>query len=335
MVPRDRKENLTKKNKEVLNIFCGPIKSKYLFVRGIFEYLMQFILYFNAINKIKKFDPDHLVCYSPSIFFHYLIKKIMFKKKIKSYLILRDIFPYWAIECGYLNNSLIKKFYISSFKSFLKIFDKIGVESKSNINYLRKKTKLKNIYYLPNWIKFNNTKSNNNKINNSFIFSGNLGGGQDIKKVHNFFIRLRSFNNESNLCILGDGMNSISIKSFYNLNINYHKKLTFKKYVNFLSQYEYGIISLREEIKSVNFPGRLLTYLNSGLPIILLSNKKNELTKFVVNKKIGVVITSKENIVTKLKHLKKIKKDFIKSKTNIIVLKKYFNLKINAKKIFN
>ena len=95
------------------------------------------------------------------------------------------------------------------------------------------------------------------------------------------------------------------------------------------------IISLREEIQSVNFPGRLLTYLNSGLPVILLSNKKNELTKFVINKKIGVVITSKENIFTKLKHLKKIKNDFIKSKTNIIVLKKYFNLKINAKKIFN
>ena len=128
VVPRDRMQNSTKGYKQVLNVFCGPIKSKYLFIRGICEYLMQFILYFKAKDKIKKFNPDSLVCYSPSIFFHYLIKKIMHNKKMRSYLILRDIFPYWAIECGYLNNYLLKKFYIYSFKSFLKIFDKIGDE---------------------------------------------------------------------------------------------------------------------------------------------------------------------------------------------------------------
>ena len=103
-------------------------------------------------------------------------------------------------------------------------------------------------------------------------------------------------------------MNSISIRKFKNLNINYYKKLKFKKYVKFLDQYEYGIISLRDEIQSVNFPGRLLTYLNSGLPIVILSNKINELSKFVIDNKIGVVINPKENIEYKLKKLKKIKK---------------------------
>lgn len=335
LVPRDRIQNSTKRHKEILNVFCGPIKSKYLFIRGIFEYLMQFIMYLKAKDKIKKFNPDTLICYSPSIFFHYLIKKIMLNKKIKSYLILRDIFPYWAIECRYLNNYLLKKFYIYSFNSFLKIFNKIGVESLSNINYLKKKTNLKNIYHLPNWIKLKGIKFNNKKIKNSFIFSGNLGGGQDIDKVYNFFKKIKNLNQVNNLSILGDGMNSARIKSFKDLNINYYKKIPFSKYVKFLNLYEYGIISLKDEIKSVNFPGRLLTYLNSGLPIIVLSNKDNELSKFVTNKKIGVVIKSKENIINKLNELRKIKKNFIKSQTNIEVLKKYFNLENNTKNFFN
>ena len=296
---------------------------------------MQFILYYKARNKIIKFNPDNLVCYSPSIFFHYLIKKIIDKKKINSYLILRDIFPYWAIECGYIKNIILKKFYINSFKSFVEIFDKVGVESQSNIKYLKKKTNLKNLYYLPNWIELNHTKIKNNKIKNSFIFSGNLGGGQDITKVHSFFVKLKKINKNNNLCILGDGMNSDSIKLFDNLKIKNYKKLPFKKYVKFLNQYEYGIISLKEEIKSVNFPGRLLTYLNIGLPIIILSNKNNELTKFVINKKIGIVINSNDNLKIKLKQLSKIKKNFIQYKTNIRVLSKYFNLNTNAKKIFD
>ena len=65
---------------------------------------MQFILYLRTASKITKFDPDYLICYSPSIFFHYLIKKIIHKNKIKSYLISEILFPFWAIECGYINN---------------------------------------------------------------------------------------------------------------------------------------------------------------------------------------------------------------------------------------
>ena len=131
---------------------------------------MQFILYFRTSSKIIKFNPDYLICYSPSIFFHYLIKKIILKKKIKSYLILRDIFPFWAIECGYINNFFLKKFYISSFKNFVKIFDTIGVESFSNINYLKKKIRLKKVNHLPNWIKLKKVERKK-KIPNSFIFS--------------------------------------------------------------------------------------------------------------------------------------------------------------------
>ena len=294
---------------------------------------MQFVLYFKSINEIKKFNPDNLVCYSPSIFFYYFIKNIINKKKIKSSLILRDIFPYWAIECGYLKNNILIKFYINSFISFLKLFDKIGVESKSNILYLRRKTNLKNIYHLPNWIVAQNIKKKNRKIKNSYIFSGNLGGGQDIFKVYYFFNEIQKINKKNNFCILGSGMGHLNTNLFSELKINYYKKLSSKKYMQFLDKYEYGIISLKDEIKSVNFPGRLMAYLNIGLPIILLSEKKNELSNFIISKKIGVTVSSKENIETKLKQLKKIKREFIDFKTNIKVLNKYFNIKINAKKI--
>ena len=163
---------------------------------------MQYILYFRSIKEINKFDPDNLICYSPSIFFYYLIKQITKNKKIKSSLILRDIFPYWAIECGYLKNYLIIKFYINSFRSFLKLFSKVGVRVQIKYLVLKKKTNFKNIYYLPNWIIAKKINQENKKIKNSFIFSGNIGGGQDIHKVYNFFHKIQKIKKKITLLFL-------------------------------------------------------------------------------------------------------------------------------------
>ena len=37
---------------------------------------------------------------------------------------------------------------------------------------------------------------------------------------------------------------------------------------------DFGIVSLKDKIKSVNFPGRLFSYLLTNKPVILLTEKK-------------------------------------------------------------
>ena len=44
---------------------------------------------------------------------------------------------------------------------------------------------------------------------------------------------------------------------------------------------DFGIVSLNDKIKSVNFPGRLFSYLMANKPVILLTEKNNELSKFI------------------------------------------------------
>lgn len=333
IVPRDSSK-IFLRDKNIVNINCGRIKSKHLYIRGLFELFMEYKLYYSTISFVEKFKPDQIICYSPSIFFKFLIKKLIKKFNAKSYLILRDIFPYWAIECGYINNFFIKKFYIYYFQSFLKIFDKIGVESFSNIKYLKKKTKLKNVHHLPNWIKIDNhlsKKTQNNK--KSFIFSGNLGGGQDLDKLLNFYSKLKKNKSNFELSILGKGMQKISHQKITSLNIKTVNKVPYKKFISVLCKYDYGVISLKEKIISVNYPGKLLTYLGCGLPIVLLSNKKNELTEFIIKNKIGVVINDIEDINQKIKYLNIIKNNFFKNKTHIKILKKFFSVEKNILKI--
>ena len=154
---RDQKFfNLNKnKNKNIIDVNCGAIKNKNFLYRGISEFIMSYKLIKTAMKEINRFRPNVLICYSPSIFYSPFIRKISKKNKIKKFLILRDIFPYWAIDCGYISNFFIIHILKLVFKNFFVLFNKVGVEAKTNIKYLRKIFKYsKNIEYLPNWIKY-------------------------------------------------------------------------------------------------------------------------------------------------------------------------------------
>ncbi len=98
---------------------------------------------------------DLVIYYSPTIFWAYLINKLKKSFKLKSYLVLRDIFPKWAVDLG-----LIKKFSLAHL--FLKFHeyrlyrsaDFIGVQSPKNKLYFEESSFLRlfNPEVLFNWV---------------------------------------------------------------------------------------------------------------------------------------------------------------------------------------
>ena len=110
--------------------------------------------------------------------------------------------------------------------------------------------------------------------------------------------------------------------------------MKFNRFIGFLSQYNFGIISLKDEIKTVNFPGKLLTYLMTGTIVILLTDKKNELSKFINKNKIGLSIAKKDSIYKKMKELKKLQINLSNNKSFFEkILKKNFSTIEASKKI--
>ena len=165
---------------------------------------------------------------------------------------------------------------------------------------------------------------------NEFVFGGNIGLGQDIKKVCEFFNKISALSSDINFKIIGTGLTKNLINSYLDTSvvnkIKIYDTLETKIYDKEVQKSLFGVVSLDDRIESVNFPGRMLNYLKLGLPIVLLTNKVNELTKFITKNKIGVVVGEKTNISKKLKILNKIKKNFkIKNYNNKIILK-YFNV---------
>ena len=285
------KSLITYKKIKINNIYCKNIKSKNLYLRGIAEFSISKKLIVASSKFVKNYKPTNLICYSPPIFFTDYINYLKKNYQLKSFLILRDIFPFWAISTGIIKNYFLSKYLIYKFQSFIEIFDCVGVEAKFNIKYLKKKNIWsKKIIFLPNWTKNIKNNSYAKKVNyNTFVFGGNLGLGQDIKKVCLFYNKLALVSNNTRFKIIGTGF----AKSLINSNISslVHKRIkiygSLKTYIydKVIKNSSYGIVSLNDKIESVNFPGRMLNYIKLGLPVVLLTNKTNELTNFIIKKK--------------------------------------------------
>jgi len=330
--------NSNKKNLSIYNIYCGPIKSQNFLIRGFFEIFMSIVIWFCTKKYIKEFKPDLLICYSPSIFFNYFCKNLLKTAKCKSYLILRDIFPFWIFDIKKIDNFILKFFLINYFKTFCNNFDKIGVEAKKNIIFLRKIGIKKKVEHLPNWISTKDFQARKklNRSSYSFIFCGNIGIGQDITKLNNFINIIKNYS-FIKFFVCGEGHDKHLLNIDHNLNnLKLEKAIRYKKLLMKMKHINFGIISLKEEIKTVNFPGKILTYLLTNTPILILSNKKNELTEFVETKKIGIRMADSddfENILKKLIQIeKRVKKNNLDFKK---ILNKFFSITIAKKKILN
>ena len=105
----------------------------------------------------QKYIPStiHLiVTYSPSIFWAYIIKKIMKKYEAQSYLVLRDIFPKWAVDLKILSVFNPLYWFLKKVESDLYyVSTVIGVQSKKNLQYFQSTAELKNlpVELLYNW----------------------------------------------------------------------------------------------------------------------------------------------------------------------------------------
>ncbi|MFD1062564.1 glycosyltransferase family 4 protein [Winogradskyella litorisediminis] len=288
---------------KILNVKTFNIQKTSVLEKGIgtlaieYQYLKALKTYF----KNQKFD---LVLYStPPITFSKVIKYLKQRDNAYCYLLLKDIFPQNAVDLKLIKKGgLLHRIFQKKEKNLYNLSDTIGCMSPANKAYI-----LKNNSYLasekvevnPNSImpvSFNNTKLEipNKKIREKynipldkkvFIYGGNLGKPQGI----DFLIKtLETVNNENAFfLIVGSGTEFSKISNWFLKNnpknaklLSYLEKLDYDRLIK---SCDVGLIFLHKDFTIPNFPSRLLSYLEMGLPIIAATD---------VNTDIGYVVES-------------------------------------------
>jgi glycosyltransferase involved in cell wall biosynthesis len=293
---------------QVLRLRCGKIKSHRKFFRGISELGLFFIL----TRKFKKTSYaahqwDAVIWYSPSIFLGGLVQYL--KKNSKySYLILRDLVPDWMVDIG-----LMKKgpsyFLLKWFEKYqYKLADSIGVQSPGNKRYIEEFNlpNLKELEVLPNWMpsistayRFLQTDHSHTDLQHTilagkkvFIYAGNLGEAQGIENFAQILLDMKD-KLSLGFLIIGRGDKKGWLQEFVKTHQIHNVLILDEVDLIMLSKYYSqccaGLVFLDPTHQSHNIPGKFISYLEAGLPVVACVNPNNDLIDIIKVNKLGFV----------------------------------------------
>lgn len=270
--------------------------------RTIYELSLPFLMIYGLQNSPhRNVKWDLVVWYSPSIFFGPLIFYIKRKFHCKAYLVLRDIFPEWAFDLGIMQKGLAYYFFKIMANFQYAIADTIGVQTPSNLEYFVgwKHGGGNNLEVLQNWqtpiqdvicsIQIGNTMLAGRKI---FVYIGNMGVAQGMDILIDLAVDIKD-RNDIGFLFVGRGSEVDRLKCLVAehalLNTLFFDEIKSEEMLGLLAQCHIGLLALDPQHKSHNIPGKFLTYLIAGLPVLARVNANTDLVRLIEDEGVGRV----------------------------------------------
>lgn len=267
----------------------------------------------NTVKAVKKYASDvkfdFVVNMSSNL--SYIKTAKYFKKRDGAiyYLLLKDIFPQNAVDIGMMKKNglagLIYKYFAKKEKKAYKTVDFIGCMSNKNREYVLKNNPSideNKVTVVPNSIEpsdFGFTEEENRAMREKygipqgktvFVYGGNLGKPQAVP----FIIEcLKTQENNENVffLIVGDGTEYPKFESFMTdskqKNVKLLKRLPREDFDTMLSSCDVGLIFLDSRFTVPNYPSRLLSYMQAGLPVYACTDINTDVGDDIVNGKFG------------------------------------------------
>jgi len=284
----------------VLRLKTPATKDRGYVARTLGEFWMPF-----AMLKGFKHSPlsdelwDAVVWYSPSIFLGPLVKALKSKSRCPSYLIVRDIFPEWAADMGLMSRGSPFLFFKLIAAYQYSIADVIGIQSKGNAVYFQRWVKSSNrrLEVLHNWlapardvgctIDISQSALAGRKI---FVYAGNMGVAQGMDVVVDL---AQFFKNDRNVgfVLVGRGSEVDKLKSMVAHkaleNVLFFEEIDPSEIPSLYAQCDVGLVLLDARHRSHNVPGKFLTYMQAGLPVLAAVNAGNDLIGLIDESQVG------------------------------------------------
>ncbi len=292
----------------VLFFRSGEIKNVGKLKRAINESLLSYQAFKSAKEYLKENPCNGIIYYSPSIFFGSLVSKLSNLWNCQSYLILRDIFPQWAVDNNLIKENSLVHWYFNFFEKInYKSADRVGVMSPSNLEFFKSKNiNTSKFEVLYNWAQIGEVpKVENNfrkklKLKNKIVlfYGGNIGHAQQMINLINLAKKFTK-NSSVHFLFVGEGDEvELLLKELSNnklKNITYLPPVNQNTYFEMLNEFDIGMFSLHSGHKTHNFPGKLLGYMSYSKPILGCVNAGNDLADVVNLAKAGIVVDSNDS----------------------------------------
>ncbi|MGB5082771.1 MAG: glycosyltransferase family 4 protein, partial [Burkholderiales bacterium] len=282
---------------DVLRIRSRPLKQINLVRRAINEMLLSSRMWggYRTWPAASK-HYDGVVFYSPTIFFGRFIARIKALYNCRAYLILRDMFPEWAVDLGLMRKGPLYWVFKGFAQYQYSVADVIGIESPSNKTYFSRRTHKTEV--LHNWIEVDAPPPPSISIPDSlrdhviFVYAGNMGVAQDMDNLLRMARRLAE-RKDCRFLFVGGGSERARMEAEVGqlrlANVVFLPEIHPQELRGLLRQCHVGLVSLDRRLRSHNITGKLLSYLEAGLPVLASVNSGNDIKTVVEGAGAGLV----------------------------------------------
>ena len=276
---------------KVLRLKIGNTQKTNMLEKGISTVTLER----RFIRAIKKYTADirfDLVLYStPPITLCNAVQYVKRRDHAGTYLLLKDIFPQNSLDLGILRTSGVKgalyRLFRKKEQKLYRISDDIGCMSQANVDYVLEHNVLdgrQTIEVNPNCIcpsqETSMTEEQRLLLRGkygipvdkcAFLYGGNLGKPQDVRYIVRC-LRACAAIDDAVFVIAGAGTDRYILEQYVKQERPQHvillPQMPTDEYERLVHCCDVGLIFLDHRFTIPNFPSRLLSYMDAGLPVL-------------------------------------------------------------------
>ncbi len=290
----------------ILRVRSPKIKRTGRIWRALQEWYLPYRIARQGKQVFAELPCDLLVFYSPTIFFSPLVRRLKAQWSCRAYLILRDIFPQWAVDAGILRDHGVAHRVLQRVeRAQYEVSDVVGVQSHRNLEYFMGRDRLASfsLEVLYNWKPPSpqDRPASDERYRLGFgddvvfVYGGNMGVAQQMDDLVQLADSLRD---EPHVLFffLGDGEALPRIRREVERrgldNVRFLPPVDPEAYPRFIEACDVGLVSLDRRHKTQNFPVKTLAYLDAGIPVLASINPGNDLRTVLEQSGAGLVCDS-------------------------------------------
>lgn len=269
----------------ILRVKCGNIQKTNPIEKGVSSAVLGYLMRAAIRRFYSNITFDLIISTTPPITLAGTIKVLKQKHRAKTYLLLKDIWPQGPADMGAIKkNGFVWHYFKQKEKQIYQVSDYIGCMSSANVQYVIKHNEdldPEKVEECPNSVRPRNlvgTSCSKIRIKYGvpeeaivFLFGGNIGKPQGVSFLVDVVDHIMD-RKDIFFIIVGSGteysMIKTAIEQKYCSNILLLEKLPKDDYEEFCRACDVGLILLDNKFTIPNFPSRLLSYLDIGMPVL-------------------------------------------------------------------
>lgn len=292
----------------ILKVKTLNVQKTNIIEKGIATLLLEW-QFDRAIRKCwGKVQFDLVLYATPPITFNRVIERIKKRCGCRSYLMLKDIFPQNAVDLGMMKaGGYLHKMFRKKEQRLYQISDRIGCMSPANCDYVLKhnpSVPVAKVELCPNALMPVNIPAISERERKEllwkfgipadktlFIYGGNLGKPQGI----DFLLQVLEANEKcagSFIIIVGGGTEYSKMTKWFEAHAPKNAKLMAQlpkcDYDKLIRACQVGLVFLSPCFSIPNFPSRLLSYLENGMPVLLATDCNTDMGRIAERENFGL-----------------------------------------------